>query len=61
MERIELNISNDDVKNLRSALEKYIAELSSEIADTDSKDFRDSLKSERISLQKILVQLEKTK
>ncbi len=57
MLKIEINLSEEDLKNVTRVLERYISDLSMEIADTDSMDFRDDLKSERTSLQKVLNQL----
>jgi hypothetical protein len=55
--KIEINVSEEDLKKIIRALERYNSDLSSEIADTDSKDFRDDLKNERVSIQKMIDQL----
>ena len=57
MMKIELNLSEEDLKKVIRALERYNSDLGMEIADTDSKDFRDDLKSERASIQKMIDQL----
>jgi len=38
-------------------LKTYLSDLGREIGDTNSMDFRESLKSERASIQKVLNQL----
>jgi hypothetical protein len=43
--KIELN--DNECKALREVLESYLSELTSEIAHTDVKDFRDDLKDKR--------------
>ena len=58
MFKIELNLTEEDLKNLISVLEESISDLSMEIADTDSMDYREKLKSERKSLRKILNQFQ---
>ncbi len=60
MQKVELDLSDSDLVRLLNALQKYISDLSMEIADTDSYDFREDLKAERISLQKVVNQI-KTK
>jgi hypothetical protein len=57
MFKIELNLSADDLQSLVDALERYISDLSMEIADTDTMDYRDKLKSQRISIYRVLDQL----
>jgi hypothetical protein len=59
MPKLEINLSEEDLKNLIKALKTYLSDLGMEIADTDSMDFRESLKSERTSIQNVLSQLEK--
>lgn len=57
MLKVELNISEEDSKRVVKALERYISELGMEIADTDTMDYREELKSQRISIQRVLDQL----
>ena len=57
MKKLELNLSEEDIKILIDALERYVSELGMEIADTDTMDYRDKLKSQRISIYKALDQL----
>ncbi len=55
--KIELNLSEEELETVKTALERYVSDLSVEIADTDSMEFRENLKSERHSLQKVIDQL----
>jgi hypothetical protein len=57
MPKIELNLTSDDLKNVINALERYVSDLNMEIADTDTMDYRDKLKSQRISIEKTIDQL----
>jgi len=57
MLKIELNLSEEDLNRVITVLKRYISDLSMEIADTDSMEFREDLKNERVSLQKVLDQL----
>jgi|WetSurMetagenome_2_1015567.scaffolds.fasta_scaffold863737_2 hypothetical protein len=57
MHKIELNLTADDLKNVIEALERYVSDLSMEIADTDTMEYRDKLKSQRISIDKVIDQL----
>ena len=59
MAKLEINLSEDDLKRVVDALERYLSELSMEIADTDSMDYREELKHQRISIQKVLEQLKR--
>lgn len=59
MLKIELNLSADDLQRLVDVLERYVSDLSMEIADTDTMDYRDKLKSQRISIYKVIDQLKK--
>ena len=53
----QLNLTENEVSTLRKTLETYISDLRMEIADTDSKDFRDGLMREEVILNKILKSL----
>lgn len=57
MKKIALN--EDEIEALVTVLEATLANLSYEIADTDSMDFRDEIKSRRALLVKILDDLKK--
>lgn len=57
MPKLEINLSEEDLKNLIKALKTYLSDLGMEIADTDGMDFWESLKSERTSIQNMLNQL----
>jgi predicted RNA binding protein with dsRBD fold (UPF0201 family) len=59
MIKLELNLDEEDLKSVVKALESYLSDLSMEIADTDSMDFREELKNQRISIQKALEQLKR--
>ena len=41
---VHLELTADEAKVLREVLEHHLSELRMEIADTDSKDFREGLK-----------------
>jgi len=53
----ELILSEEDINRLLNALQRYISDLDVEIAHTDSREFREDLKNERTSIQKVLDQL----
>jgi hypothetical protein len=57
MKKLELNLSEEDLKTLIDALERYVSDLSMEIADTDTMDYRENLKSQRISIHRALDQI----
>ena len=59
MVKLELNLSEEDVKTLIDALERYVSDLGMEIADTDTMDYREKLKSQRISIHKALDQIKR--
>ncbi len=52
MVRIELQPTEAEV--LKMVLESYLSDLRMEIADTDSKDFRDKLKARKMILRKVV-------
>jgi len=54
---INLTLSQSQASDLRHALSRYLSDLSMEIADTDSKDYREGLKKRRESLKSLLDQL----
>lgn len=51
---IHLDFTTDEIKILANVLESYLSELRMEIADTDSRDFREMLKERKIVLEKTL-------
>ena len=55
--KVELQLTEEDINHTLSALQGYVSDLSPEIADTDNQDFRDDLKSKRISIYKMIDQL----
>jgi hypothetical protein len=60
MKKLELNLSEEDLNTLIDALERYVSDMGMEIADTDSMDYREKLKSQRIALHKALDQIKTT-
>ena len=50
---IQLDLTEDEAGILKEALQKLLKDLSYEIADTDSKDFRDGLKARRDVLARV--------
>jgi hypothetical protein len=52
-----LELTNDQTAILKAYLERALSDLSSEISDTDDRDYRHALKSERRLLQEIVEQL----
>ena len=57
MLKLELQLSEEDIKYTLSALQEYVSEMSPEIAGTNNQDFRDDLKLKRISIYKVIEQL----
>ena len=60
MKKLVLNLYEEDIKTIIDALERYVSDLGMEIADTDTMDYREKLKSQRISIHKALDQIKKT-
>ena len=56
---IRLELTDDDAKVLKNALESYLSDLRMEVADTDRQEFRDGLKQEETTLKTILGALAK--
>jgi len=56
---IRLELTDDDAKVLREALESYLSDLRMEVADTDRQNFRDGLKQEEATIKTILGTLTK--
>ncbi len=54
--KIELN--DKECETLREVLESYLSDLTSEIAHTDDRDFRDNLKDKRTTIENIAQRLE---
>lgn len=50
---VHLELSHTDAEVLRMVLESYLSDLRMEIADTDSKDFREGLKARKLVLRGI--------
>mgnify|MGYP003572231207 FL=1 len=57
MAAIALDLNDEDAGILREVLESAQSELGYEIANTDSKDYRDKLKRRQVLLQRVLGQL----
>jgi hypothetical protein len=51
---IHLELTDDEAKVLREALDFYLSDLRMEVADTDRQDFRNRLKQEETTIKKIL-------
>jgi len=51
---INLNLTKEENSILAMVLESYLSDLRMEIADTDSMDFRESLKKKKDVLNKVL-------
>lgn len=58
MQNIILNISNEDATILRTVLDSFVSEITTEIADTDQYDFREDLKKRRIVINRIKKSIE---
>ena len=54
--KIELN--DNECRALREVLESYLSELTSEIAHTDVRDFRENLKDKRTLIEAIASRLQ---
>ena len=54
---MSLDLSAEETTILENCLEKVLAEMTSEIAGTDRKDYRESIKHERVVLRRILERL----
>jgi len=48
-----LDLTTEEARALREVLDHHLSELRMEIADTDSKDFRDGLKASKDALLRI--------
>ena len=54
-----VSLTDEEAQILIESLECHITELSHEIADTDSKDYREKLKRKKSTLNKILNEIER--
>ena len=54
---VELDISQDDAASLREILESALGELRYEINNTDSHDYKETLRKKQGSLEKALGQI----
>ncbi len=57
---IHLELNDEEKEVLAATLESYLSNLRYEIADTDSYDFRQQLKTKKAVLMKITAALEKS-
>lgn len=54
-----VSLTAEEAHILIESLEHHVSELSHEIADTDSKDYREKLKRKKSTLNKILQEIER--
>lgn len=54
---ITITLTDIQASTVRDALHRYLSDLSMEISDTDSKDYRDMLKERREHLRALVDQL----
>jgi hypothetical protein len=54
---VKIDLSKEQSAALKRALESYLSDLRMEIADTDSQDFREGLKHEKVLLVDVVQQL----
>lgn len=55
---IHLDLDDQEREILDETLKSYLSDLSYEIADTDSQDYREQLKARRVVLEKIKAALD---
>jgi hypothetical protein len=55
---MQLSLNREEATLLAKILKSYLSDLRMEIADTDSMDFREDLKSEEAFIKGLLVQLD---
>ena len=53
----QLSLTDKEGETLKKALETYLSDLRMEIADTDAQDFREGLKEEESTIERLLEQL----
>lgn len=51
---MRVDLTDEEREILRTVLESYLSDLRMEIADTDSKDFREMLKQRKAVVRKVL-------
>lgn len=54
---MQIDLTAEEVRMLGDILESYLSELRMEIADTDSKDFRETLKTRKAFVQELVDRL----
>lgn len=57
MSEITIKLSDSEKDILSKVLESYLSDMSMEITDTDSMDYREQLKARRTVIQKILKEI----
>ncbi len=55
---VTLTLNDEDVPVLKGLLKENLGDLRMEIADTDSKDFRDYLKTVEVLMKRLIAELE---
>jgi len=53
-----LDLTAEEISLLGEILESYLARLRGDIADTDSKDYRDSLKERESAIKRLIARFE---
>lgn len=61
MANLELNLTEQDAEIIIEVLDSYLSDLSMEITNTDSMEFREKLKSKRVAVQRVLKNLKEIK
>jgi hypothetical protein len=51
---VQLNLTDSESSTLKKILENYLSDLRMEIADTEEAEFRERLKQEEVTINKIL-------
>lgn len=54
---MQVDLNAEEVEMLNEILSSYLSDLRMEIADTDSKDFREGLKKKEVLLKRLLKDL----
>jgi len=57
---MQFELTPEEIEMLNEILTSYLSDLRMEIADTDSKDFRDELKKKEVLLKRLIADIEKS-
>lgn len=57
MHAVHMELTPEEGKALKHALECYLSDLRMEIVDTDNQDFRDGLKQEKHLLEQVVTKI----